>query len=316
METRTSRVAKREPSFGRAALGIGSVLVVALGIGLAMYPGSQKEEPTQRVAPAAAGSQTRAVRTSADSIQRTVAPQAPLVVPAVALAPAAAEPTDVATTAPRDDSSTDPSTVWGWYAHGLDRRTAGDLDEAERAFRGALALDPDHEKSLVNLARVLLDGNRAKEAHAVARHAVEIAPDSGGAQRVLGRTLHTLGVTDGALAAYGRATEIDPTDAWAWNNTGLLLIEAERFDEAVPALETACAHGSEACFFNNWGVALERTGRYAEAAVVYGRAVATEGGSDKAAANLARVTPLRDANASPVLAAGARDLGVEGTNGE
>jgi Tfp pilus assembly protein PilF len=171
----------------------------------------------------------------------------------------------------------------------------------------------------VNLTRVLLDANRPSDALPVAKHAVEVSPDSGAAHRVLGRVWHTLGSTVEALVAYGRATEIDSTDAWAWNNAGLLLIEGERFDEAVRELANACQHGAEAVFFNNYGVALERTGRYGEAAEAYARAAGDGNGSEKARLSLARVQPLVGTETpAPVLAStsGARELEEVGSSGE
>ena len=51
-----------------------------------------------------------------------------------------------------------PRDVWGPYMQGLSLWKSGRADLAEEPLRAALELEPDHSKSLVNLARVLLGG--------------------------------------------------------------------------------------------------------------------------------------------------------------
>ena len=57
-----------------------------------------------------------------------------------------------------------PEHVWAHYMLGLSAWKAGKPKTAERALRAALQLDPDRLRVRVNLARVLLDQDRPKEA--------------------------------------------------------------------------------------------------------------------------------------------------------
>jgi tetratricopeptide (TPR) repeat protein len=183
--------------------------------------------------------------------------------------------------------------VWGWFMTGLALRQDERFAEAEAALEQGLAIDPDHGKSLVALARVRLSLDRAGDALAPVEAAVTGDPENVDARRVLGRVLHTLGRVDEAEAAYLAALAIDPDDAWANNNLGLLRIEGERFAEAVEPLERACAAGpGQATFFNNLGVALERTGDYRAAEEAYAAAVELGPEKTKALVSLARVRGL------------------------
>jgi tetratricopeptide (TPR) repeat protein len=186
--------------------------------------------------------------------------------------------------------STHPQSADGQYMLGLSRWKAGMGGQAEESFREALKLRPNHVKSLTNLARVLLDGGRAKEAMEPAGKAVDIDPANGDAVRVLGRAYHNLGMTDEAIACYERAVLLNDKDAWALNNLGLLLIEKGRHRDAIAPLARATRiQGDVASFHNNLGMALEHVGQVSLAQEEYGKAVASDSSYGKASANLARV---------------------------
>ena len=75
------------------------------------------------------------------------------------------------------------------------------------------------------------------------------------------------------------------------NNLGFVLIQAGRFDEAVPALARAVElRDGIAMFHNNLGIALERSGYPGTAAKAFSRALEIDSSYAKAATNLARVT--------------------------
>lgn len=179
---------------------------------------------------------------------------------------------------------------WGFYMLGLSSWKAGDNDAAEFGFERALELDPDHVKSHVNLTRVLLETGRPDYALVQAGEALDIAPECGDALRLRGVSYHRLGKNEEAIDAYRRAIKVDENDAWAMNNLGLLFIEEGRVDEALPALARAVEIREDvAVFFNNLGMALELTGRIRAAEETYAKAMAVDGGHDKAYANFIRV---------------------------
>jgi len=195
-----------------------------------------------------------------------------------------------------------PENAWGHYMLGLSAWKAGLPTDAEMALRAALRLDPDHLKVRVNLARVLLDLDRPREALAVVKRAVELHPQSGDAHRVLGRAYHNMGRSEEAIAAYQHAIARDSSDIWAMNNLGLVRMEEARYEDALPPLARATQlRGSVAAFQNNLGMALERTGHLNEAAAAYRAALQADSNYAQAATSLARVEALPvDTNATPI----------------
>lgn len=189
-----------------------------------------------------------------------------------------------------------PQNVWGEYMLGLSAWKAGQLERAQSAFEDALALDPRHVKSLVNLSRVLLEEDKATDALPHVRQALVIDSGSVDAWRVLGRVEAQLGDVHAALDAYRTAIVLDPNDRWSMNNMGLLLIRAGRYDEALAPLARAVQLGDTpvAAFQNNLGIALERTGRFTLADSAYRGALEADSGYAKARASLARVEGRSD----------------------
>jgi Flp pilus assembly protein TadD len=193
-----------------------------------------------------------------------------------------------------------PDNAWGHFMLGLSAWKSGDLEHAEKAFEAALALEPNHVKSLVNLSRVLLDGKRAEDALTTLAKAAELEPDSNEVHRLLGRAYGAQGKTDDAMAEYRRAIEIDGTDSWAMNNLGLLFIEQGRAAEALPLLAKAVELRKDvATFQNNLGMALEHTGHFSDAAAAYRGAVEADANYEKAKLNLARVEKVKESPKEP-----------------
>jgi tetratricopeptide (TPR) repeat protein len=76
-----------------------------------------------------------------------------------------------------------------------------------------------------------------------------------------------------AASEFTTATQLSPDLAWAWNDLGYVRIQQEQFDQAIPPLREATRLRDDvACFYNNLGVALERTGDLIGARIAYGKA--------------------------------------------
>jgi Flp pilus assembly protein TadD len=303
------------PTLLKGGLLFGVALVASLGLGMLLM--SDEPEPSRltNVVPPAAKT-TRPVASPAKAVTADVpvAPEAPapVIVPAAAPEPEpVAPPTyaeaetaflsgdhDEAVAALAAFTEANPEHGYGHYLYGLALRRAGELDRAEAAFLRSLAIAPEHGKSLVNLSRTLLDACRAKDALGPVTQAVELDPES----------------VD-ALRAYAAALAVDPADAWSLNNSGLVLIEQEQWDEAAERLAAACeADATVAVFQNNRGVALERLERFDESRAAFAAAVELDGSYEKARVSLARVEghvttgapadPAPDSGADLELAAG------------
>ncbi len=188
-----------------------------------------------------------------------------------------------------------PESPWGYYMLGLSAWKAGQLDRAEGAFETALQLDPGHVKSRVNLSRVLLDGGQPYDAMLNIEEVLAIDPESNDGLRLLGRANNQLGQAEQAIDAYRQAILADDTDAWSMNNMGLVLIEQERFGDALPPLARAVELRDDVAIFqNNLGVALERAGHFRCAEETYKSALAIDSSYENAKLNLARVELLSE----------------------
>jgi len=189
-----------------------------------------------------------------------------------------------------------PDNAWGFYMLGLSQWKADDAEAADEAFAYALELKSDHFKSLVNHARVLIALDRGDEARVRIERALDIDPASVEAIRVMGRIEHNTGNLEAAETNYENVLRADASDVWALNNLGLILIEQERFDEALaPLAKAASLHRTAACIHNNLGIALERTGHYAAADEAYARALDADPAYAKADASRVRVVALVEA---------------------
>jgi len=159
-----------------------------------------------------------------------------------------------------------PVNTWGHYMHGLSLWKAGRNEDARHAFNNALSLQPDHLKSLVNLARVELDLSSPEAALATIERALDVAPRHVEALRVLGRVYHQLDRPDQAAATYLQALQLKADDPWTLNNLALIHIEQEEFARALAPLARAAELApTVAVIRNNLGTVLERTGHLAQA---------------------------------------------------
>ncbi len=192
-----------------------------------------------------------------------------------------------------------PDNPWGHYMYGLSSWKAGDPEQAIAGFDEALRLDPQHRKSLLNSARVLLETSRPREALERVERALSLEPLSGEGLRLLGRARYELKRIPEAIDAYQRAIALDERDAWAMNNLGLIYIQQDRSDLALPILARAVElRGNSPVFHNNLGTALERTGYFSAARTAYQAALAADSTYGKAAASLARITPHAESDTS------------------
>ena len=182
------------------------------------------------------------------------------------------------------------SNAWGFYMLGLSQWKAGDADVAEESFLAALELKPDHQKSLVNYGRVLIQLDRSEDAREQIEIALAVNPENNSARRVLGRIQHNEGQLEAAAETYNVILRTKLDDVWALNNLGLIRIEQKRFDDAIAPLAKAVSlKGDVACIQNNLGVALERTGQITLASEAFASALTADADYEKAEISLARL---------------------------
>lgn len=116
---------------------------------------------------------------------------------------------------------------------------AGRTEEAVRAWREALRLEPDDAKANNNLGGMLLRLGRLPEAEAHLRKALAADPELAGARNNLGLLLMQRGRWEEARAEFERAIALAPASAEARVNLGAVLLVQGRPREAVRQLRAA-----------------------------------------------------------------------------
>lgn len=132
----------------------------------------------------------------------------------------------------RDDHA---ETADDWYDTAVDLEAVCDED-AIRAYRNAIELDPGHSDAHLNLGRLLHEAGRVTEAEAHYREAVEADPQSARAFYNLGVALEDRGLKPGAIEAYEAALRLDADLAVAHFNLSRLFEDAGREAEALSHL--------------------------------------------------------------------------------
>ena len=195
-----------------------------------------------------------------------------------------------ATTLPPGTAEVPSGTAWEHYMLGLELRKSGDLVSAEAALKRTLELDPKHVKGHLNLGRVYLDQDKPRDARTHIVAALKLDSTSSDGYRLLGRVHAALKQNEEAIASYRLALARNPDDTWSMNNLALILIQQQRYTEALPPLARAVKLDSTvAVFQNNLGIALEHLGQYGLATSAFRSALSADSSYTKAVLSLARV---------------------------
>jgi arylsulfatase A-like enzyme/Tfp pilus assembly protein PilF len=143
-------------------------------------------------------------------------------------------------------------------------------DEALRADRAALALDPDSAVALNGVGLLAVDENRPADAARAFERAAALDPNNASYWANLGNAKHAAGDRTAADQAYRRALEADAHQPDAANGLGVLLVEAQRPAEAVSWFERALAAAPDLVEARlNLGIALQQSGDPTRAAAAY-----------------------------------------------
>jgi Flp pilus assembly protein TadD len=114
------------------------------------------------------------------------------------------------------------------------------FEEAEKAYREAIQIDPEQTLVWSLLGSLLADNGRFEEAEQAFREVVKLNPQDengwGSLGLVLGRKLKRY---DDSVYALQKAVEITPKNAEFWHNLGLALERSGKFEEAEKAFREA-----------------------------------------------------------------------------
>jgi Flp pilus assembly protein TadD len=113
----------------------------------------------------------------------------------------------------------------------------GEYENAEKAYRTALRLDPSFYPALVNLADLYRVQQRDEEGEAALRQALSLASDDANVHHSLGLLLVRVGKTKEAIASFERATTLGPEDPRHGYVYGIALNSIGEPTKAIAVLE-------------------------------------------------------------------------------
>jgi Flp pilus assembly protein TadD len=152
------------------------------------------------------------------------------------------------------------------YRRGFAAHQAGKLQEAEKAYREVLAVEPAHPDALHLLGVLAHQVGRNDVAEDYIDQAIAKTPRRPDFHNNLGLVLNQLGRPAEAEAALTTALRLNPKYADALNNLGIALAAQGRHNEAVATYRRALklqANYPDAC--NNLGLAYKALGKFTEA---------------------------------------------------
>ncbi|MES2103401.1 MAG: tetratricopeptide repeat protein [Pseudomonadota bacterium] len=117
----------------------------------------------------------------------------------------------------------------------------GSHADAEHHYCLAIQLQPDFADAYFNLGRLLQDTRQLQQASVMLMKAAELTPDAAGPHAVLADVFFDMNLLPQALAAYRKTTKIIPTDAYAHFHVGKVLETLQRPDEAVESYRRSLA---------------------------------------------------------------------------
>jgi len=164
----------------------------------------------------------------------------------------------------------------GWDLCVVGRRVVPS-DGAQRAFREAIALQPDRGGHHVGLAVALHGLRRNTEALSALKKGIELQGEQAYSLNWLGNVYGEQGETEQAIAAYQRAIELDPDYASPHYNLGNIYRERRDYGQALAAYQCAVElDPNDASLHNNLGIVCRERGDYGQALAAYQRAIELE----------------------------------------
>lgn len=125
------------------------------------------------------------------------------------------------------------------YNKGLTYENAGDTASAEKAYRDAIALDPNYCDAMDNLALLVRKNGNSDEAISLYENSIKVAPDNQVAHLGLANTYMELEEYDKALAEYNAILAINPENPEGYYGAGRVYFSKEDFKSAIPQFKQA-----------------------------------------------------------------------------
>jgi len=174
----------------------------------------------------------------------------------------------------------DPGRMDAFESMGVCYERLGRMEEAEETMRGLTEMDPENIMAWTNLSRYAAQQGRIEEAERIKGRVTALAwKRQAGEVEAARREEELASERKQRLAEridlFRQVLDMDPEDVVANFGLGKVLLDLERYEDAVPHFERAVAgqkHYSMA--FNHLGTCFMRLGRLEEAADVFRKGIA------------------------------------------
>jgi len=162
---------------------------------------------------------------------------------------------------------------WRLYQEATSTRTSGDFGKAEKLYRKALQLKPDHEDSLYYLGNCLFETGQYREAAEHYRRIIKVNPNSQRALSQLGVTLSIMAPAAPfspaeAESCFRRSIAINSEESGPFLRLGFLSLNLADSNKALEYFRTAAAFRSPEGYFQA-GSVLYSQARYRDAAAMF-----------------------------------------------
>jgi Tfp pilus assembly protein PilF len=124
---------------------------------------------------------------------------------------------------------------------------AGELQQAEAAYRQVLALQPDQPEALHFLGILCYQTGRLQEAAAHLAKATQLRPEQAAFHSNLGAVYQALGKLEAAIGCYSQAVALQPDHLQALFNLGLCHFQLGQYDQAELYYRQALAPAAPGC---------------------------------------------------------------------
>jgi len=168
-----------------------------------------------------------------------------------------------------------PDSATAWAHKAMVLYELGGEEEAVKAYKTAMALDPANPTANLFLAnRVYIEDHDLYESLALVEKSLEMNPVSAPAWLHKGFLLDQLNCLEAAVAAFDKAIALGYENSSPFGFKGQLLLNLNRYKEALEAFDEAINRNQR---IPNWwigkGIALAKLKRYEDAISIYDQAV-------------------------------------------
>jgi len=141
----------------------------------------------------------------------------------------------------RDPGQVTPDALIATLEAATRHHQAGELQQAEAAYRQVLALQPDQPEALHFLGILCYQTGRLEEAAAHMAKATQLRPEQAAFHSNLGAVYQALGKREAAIGCYSQAVALQPDHLQALFNLGLCHFQLGQYDQAEEYYRRALA---------------------------------------------------------------------------